>query len=343
MAGIFGRSFYGARMQPPPFPPSASVSHWSRRALMRTFAQVGAGVWLWQAGCASPPVAAPRARTRHGKLVEATRFESTPWSFSTNAFVVEGPTGLILIDTQFLTSEANAFADAAEAAFGKKIELAIALHANPDKFNGTAALQARGIRVVTSAQVKALIPSVHQKRVRAFYERYKPDYPKAEPSPESFGDQTTTITAGGVRLVCHVMGAGCSEAHVVVTTVDAAGVRHLFAGDLLANGAHSWLEIGKSGAWLSRIDEMKALAPHRVYPGRGPIAAATLLDEQARYLAAVREEVAAVAAADPAGNDPTGVERAIAAIVARYPRAAFKVFLRIGVPAELKRARLELS
>lgn len=273
----------------------------------------------------------------------AGRFESTPWSFSTNSFVIEGPTGLILVDTQFLTSEANAFVDAAEQAFGKKVELAVVLHANPDKFNGTAAMQARGIRVVTSAQVLALIPSVHQKRLKAFYERYKPEYPQKEPSPESFGAVTTSINAAGTEVVCHVTGAGCSEAHVLLTHDDAAGDRHLFAGDLLANGTHAWLEIGKSDEWLARLGEIKALNPASVYPGRGPAAGAALVDEQAAYLAFVRQEVAKVVEAEANGEKFDSEKTVIDAVKARYPDHRFAVFLRIGVPAELERERRSTS
>ncbi len=250
--------------------------------------------------------------------------------------MIEGPTGLILIDTQFLTSEANAFVEAAEAATNKRVELAVVLHANPDKFNGTAALQARGIRVVTSAQVAALIPSIHRKRVAAFADRYAPDYPRALPAPTAFGDATVTLSAGGTHVTAHVMGAGCSEAHVVVTHAAADG-RHLFAGDLVANGAHAWLEIGRSDAWLKRVDEMAAFAPNHVHPGRGPSGGASLLDTQRSYLTTVRAIVDEVAAAEAGAGDP--VELAIKRVRAAFPELNFPVFLRIGIPAELERAR----
>ncbi len=318
-----------------------------RRDCLFKFARLsaGAGATVWLAGCAAPSPAAKADKKNvkvsdgHGTLVAPGRFESTPWSFSTNSYVIEGPTGLILVDTQFLTSEANAFVDAAEKAFGKPAELAVVLHANPDKFNGTAAMQARNIRVVTSAQVLALIPAVHQKRLKAFYKRYKPDYPKAEPAPESFGAVTTTIQAGGTEVTCHVTGAGCSEAHVLLTHDDESGERHLFAGDLLANKAHAWLEIGKSDQWLARLGEMRALNPARAYPGRGPAAGPALVDEQEAYLTAVREEVAKVVAAERAGEKFDSKQRVIERVEARYPDHRFAVFLRIGIPAELERER----
>ncbi|HLL53067.1 MAG TPA: hypothetical protein VK447_05935, partial [Myxococcaceae bacterium] len=82
-------------------------------------------------------------------------YVSSSWGFNTSSYWIEGPEGLILIDTQFLLSAADEFVTWAEKVTGKKAVLAIVLHANPDKFNGTSVLRKRGIKVVTSAQVRA--------------------------------------------------------------------------------------------------------------------------------------------------------------------------------------------
>jgi glyoxylase-like metal-dependent hydrolase (beta-lactamase superfamily II) len=262
-------------------------------------------------------------------------YVSSTWGFSTTTYWIEGPTGLVLIDTQFLpsaTAEALAWA---ESVTGTKVKLAVVLHANPDKFNGTATLKKRGIRVVTSAQVRALIPAVHEKRLKAFYDRYQPDYPKEFTLPESFGDHTTELQAGGVTLKAHVLGPGCSEAHVAV---EFAG--HLFVGDLVGSGAHSWLEIGRTDEWLKRLGELKALKPEFVHPGRGPSGDERLLSQEENYLQFV---IAAVAAEKPSpAMEGTGqVEAALARVRAkideRFFGYRFAVFLDIGLPAEWRR------
>jgi alkyl sulfatase BDS1-like metallo-beta-lactamase superfamily hydrolase len=91
---------------------------------------------------------------RVGTYVSSTR------GFSTSSYWIEGRDGLILIDTQFPPSAAEEFLDWAERTTGKRARLAIVLHANPDRFNGTAVLNRRGLPVVTSAQVRALIPGI---------------------------------------------------------------------------------------------------------------------------------------------------------------------------------------
>jgi glyoxylase-like metal-dependent hydrolase (beta-lactamase superfamily II) len=268
---------------------------------------------------------------RVGAYVSAAR------GFSTVSYYIEGPTGVILIDTQFLPSAAEEALRWIEQATGKKIVLAVVLHANPDKFNGTAVLKKRGIRVVTSSQVRALIPHIHEIRKAAFWERYEPDYPAEYTLPDSFGDKTTELGAGGITVKAHVLGPGCSEAHVVVEYDG-----HIFAGDLVATGSHSWLEIGRTDEWLKRLDEMKALKPQFVHPGRGLSGDERLLRQEEHYLKTV---IAAVAAEKPrltadgkldAAADKA-IERIKAGLEERYPGYRYAIFLDIGLPAEWRR------
>jgi len=289
--------------------------------------------------CATAPEAREtrEAPSREGRLVAPApdadlrvwTYVATPWGFETNTFFVEGPTGLVAVDTQFLPSAAAEAIAKVEAATGKEVVFAIVLHPNPDKFNGTATLRARGVRVVTSAQVAERIPEVHALRKSWFYDRYAPDYPEEAAAPEVFGDETTTLTAAGLDLTLHVMGPGISDAQVVV---EVGG--HVFTGDLVANGTHSWLELGLLDAWRARLDEISALSPRAVHPGRGASGGPELLAAEREYLDVVE---ARVAAARPEG-EPTRPEimKIRADIEARYPGYGYGVFLRVGLPAVWK-------
>jgi glyoxylase-like metal-dependent hydrolase (beta-lactamase superfamily II) len=284
-------------------------------------------------GCAAPrtiPEAAAVTLAHADRYAHADArvgtYVSSNWGFSTNSFWIEGPSGLVVIDTQFLPSAAAEMVDWAEGVTGKKVVLAIVLHPNPDKFNGTSTLQRRGIRVVTSDQVRALIPAVFEARTRAFRSRYAPDWPSEVPMPDSFGARTADLDAAGLTLRMHVLGAATSDAHVVVEWQG-----HVFTGDLVASQCHAWLELGHVDEWLTRLSEVKALHPTFVHPGRGPSAGPELLDAQAEYLAQVKD---LMLQEHPTGAvRPDAIEHVKAALVARYPAYDFDVFLGMGLPA----------
>lgn len=279
-------------------------------------------------GSTDPLPKAAQLTFTHGDRRIGT-YISSPEGFETSSYWIEGPSGLIWIDTQFLLSAGEEALNWAEKATGKKVELAIVLHPNPDKFNGTLLFKKRGIRVVTSEQVRSLVPEVHKDRHYWFYERYKPDYPNEVPLPDSFGNQTQELSAGGITVKAHVLGAGCSDAHVVVEYDD-----HLFVGDLVTNNSHSWIELGKIESWLTRLKELSALEPEYVHPGRGPNGGAELIDREQAYLNKV---LALVRAERPVGAPkPQKISRLQAKIEALYPGYANAHFVEIGLPAVWK-------
>ncbi len=252
-------------------------------------------------------------------------YTSSTKGFETSSYWLEGPTGLIFIDTQFLLSAGEEALNWAERATGKKVELAIVLHPNPDKFNGTGIYQKRGIRVVTSDQVRELIPAVHKLRHGWFYDRYKPDYPNDLSLPESFGKATTELSAGGIKVTAHVLGKGCSNAHVVVEFEG-----HLFPGDLVTNLNHSWLELGLVDEWLKRVAELQELEPDYVHPGRGVSGGAELLDRQELYLKTVQRLVKNAKPRLPPNEKKA--EAIVEKLQELYPGYGFVHFIHIGIP-----------
>jgi glyoxylase-like metal-dependent hydrolase (beta-lactamase superfamily II) len=247
-------------------------------------------------------------------------------SFSTASYWIEGSDGVVLIDTQFLPKEGIQALELAEKTTGKKVMLAIVLHPNPDKFNGTAELQARGVRVITSAQVKALIPAVHDIRLGWFFDEYAPDYPKLPANPAVFADQTSTINVAGLTLKLHVLGRGASGAHVVVQHRDG-----VFVGDLINPQNHAWLELGAIDEWLARLDDIRAMQPSVVYPGRGAVGNAALINKQADYLRDVQRRVR-----ESLQPGELGALRKLwlqRGIESAYPQLGYPIFMRDGLAA----------
>ena len=280
------------------------------------------------------PHAGPQYTLAHADSRIGT-YVSSEESFQTNSYWIEGPEGLIFIDTQFLLSAAAESIEWAEHLTGKKVVLAVILHPNPDKFNGTEVFQRRGIPVFTSDQVLALIPEVHKDRHFWFYKRYAPDYPDQAPTPSSLGPRSVDITSAGITFKAHMLkGPGASGAHLVVEYEG-----HVFTGDLVASLGHSWLELGKTPDWLARLDEIRELEPEFVHPGRGPSGGDELLSREESYLRKVMALVAAEKPGLPSSSEKAqaAIERIIAKLEALYVDYSNPHFLEIGLPAEWDR------
>jgi glyoxylase-like metal-dependent hydrolase (beta-lactamase superfamily II) len=257
-------------------------------------------------------------------------YTSPARTFTTASYWLVGPSGTLLVDTQFLPAEGLLAARAAAAAGGKTVSHALVLHPNPDKFNGTAALQAQGVQVATSAQVLREIPAVHRIRLGWFADDFKPDYPAQAAQPQAFGASSQVVSWAGLTVQLHVLGAGCSAAHVVAQATTTEG-NSVFVGDLVNPNNHAWLELGRIDDWLQRLADIQALRPDRVYPGRGAPGGPELLAQQAEYLRFVQN---LVQAQQPRGSLGWFTKlRLQNAIEQRYPQLGYPGFMRDGLAA----------
>jgi glyoxylase-like metal-dependent hydrolase (beta-lactamase superfamily II) len=253
-------------------------------------------------------------------------YTSPEKTFSTASYWVAGESGVVLIDTQFLPKEGLEAVTMAEKVSGKKVTHAIVLHPNPDKFNGTESMKARGIEVITSKQVSDAIPGVHRIRTGWFAQEFAPDYPAAAAQPRVFGSETMMTTLAGVAMKLHVLGQGCSAAHVVAQVGDS-----VFVGDLVNPDNHAWLELGTIDEWLKRLEEIRAMNPKRVFPGRGKPGGIELIDKQAEYLRFVQQTVRD---AKPSGE--LGTMRKLMmqlSIERKYSSLGYPGFMRDGLAA----------
>jgi glyoxylase-like metal-dependent hydrolase (beta-lactamase superfamily II) len=257
-------------------------------------------------------------------------YTSPARTFTTASYWLAGPNGTLLIDTQFLPAEGLLAARAAAVASGKTVSHALVLHPNPDKFNGTAVLQAHGAAVFTSAQVLAAIPGVHRIRLGWFFDDFKPDYPALPAQPQAFGASTQVVDWGGLTVKLHVLGAGCSAAHVVAQAPTTEG-NSVFVGDLVNPNNHAWLELGRIDDWLQRLAEIQAMKPARVYPGRGSPGGPELLAQQAEYLRFVQN---LVQAQQPSGSLGWFTKLRLQNVIEqRYPQLGYPGFMRDGLAA----------
>jgi hypothetical protein len=147
------------------------------------------------------------------------------------------------------------------------------------------------------------------------------------------GDKTTTLTIAGLPLTLHVLGKGASAGHVVVQHRD-----QVFVGDLINPTNHAWLELGLIGDWLARLEEIRAMKPAKIHPGRGPSGDASMIDQQANYLKQVRAWVRE--AISPGELDWFAKLRLQWKIERAYSTLGHPVFMRDGLAAVWKNEQI---
>ncbi len=271
-------------------------------------------------------------------------YTSSPRGFRTRSYLLRGPEGVVIVDTQFLPSAAEELLDFCREHFGAPPTAAFVLHANPDKFNGTATFQRAGVEVLSSPEVIAAIPAVHALRSSWFEARYRPDYPTVLPAPSPLPDGDA-IERGGLRFRLWRIAGATSEAHIVV-----AQGPHLFSGDLVANGTHAWTELGNLAHWRRVLEHFEGQAerfagaervagnPPRlwVHPGRGSSGSPALLRTQGEYLLAYEQLLQDQRALGHSAEQARGPF--LQALYDRFPALTFRRFAALGFAQSFARS-----
>jgi len=261
------------------------------------------------------------------------QYISSAKGYNTNSYWIEGPEGVVLIDTQFLPSAALEAVSIAESVSGKSVVMAIVLGASPDRFNGVQILTERGIPVVSAIPVIDQITEAHNKTWPVFHPRLSPDYPDQLVLPKVAWTETTDFSAAGLNFRAYVIRQGVSKSHLLIE-LDG----HLFTGNLVVNKYHPWPG-GDSRQWLQRLDEIaQHIEPRVIYPGRGyPMQGDVLIKQQSQYLKGLQQAVARVYT----GGEISELDKQdiTQAMNKSYPHYGLDRFLRYLVPAEWKQSR----
>jgi glyoxylase-like metal-dependent hydrolase (beta-lactamase superfamily II) len=213
--------------------------------------------------------------------------------FFVNSFLVETDTGVIIIDTQFLVSSAQALKEAF-LAIGKPLAAIIITHPHPDHFNGLPVLLAGrdAVPVYANAATIAGIRATQAEKRAAWTPVYGADYPAADGMPDHEISSDATLMLAGAEFRVIDLGPGESADNTVIHIPQANA---LIASDLIYNKCHPWLAEHRSDAWLVQLDRVEAefSGVETIYPGHGPAGGPALFGEQRAYIHAFKTEVAA--------------------------------------------------
>lgn len=212
-----------------------------------------------------------------------------------NAYLLQTPDGVVLIDAGLRVSDGRAIAERAAALDGPVLA-AFVTHAHPDHFNGLPYAVGDDVPVYAGVSVAKTIAEIAEPKREQWQPVYGDEWPDRHRVPERTLGDGATVELGGLRITLHELGAGESHADSYLL-VEAGAERAAFIGDLaFGDLMHPYTADGHSGAWLALLDRLQQeLAAVRLYPGHGAPGDTGLLSAQRRYVLEFRQAVSRIA------------------------------------------------
>ena len=249
-------------------------------------------------------------------------YTSSTTGFSVNSAIIYGETEAILVDPQFLLSEAHRLA-ALILESGKKLTTVYVSHAHPDHYFGIAVIRQAfpEARFVALPAVVASIKQGWQARYDFWKNSYGHNLPATGPIlPEPLAGNTLTLEGETLEITGGVEGDGPDNSYIWIPALQA-----VIAGDILFSNAH-FVVPEDHAKWDQTIAGIMALNPQIVVPGHQTVGAAndhSVLEFMQNYL---RDYDAAVASSKTATEVQNNIK-------SKYPGMGLELLLNIGSQA----------
>jgi glyoxylase-like metal-dependent hydrolase (beta-lactamase superfamily II) len=192
-------------------------------------------------------------------------FTSTAEGYSTTSTLVSGEKDAILVDPQFLLSEAHKVA-AMVLESKKNLTTVYTTHGHPDHyFGGTVMKQAfPSARWVALPAVLMGVQNGWKGRYTFWTATHGANVPApGTVMPEALDGTTLTLEGQELRIVGGVMGDGPNNSFVWIPST-----RTVLGGDIVFSGVHFGVPAQPGRAeWLKTLDQIAALKPAVVVPG----------------------------------------------------------------------------
>jgi glyoxylase-like metal-dependent hydrolase (beta-lactamase superfamily II) len=208
-----------------------------------------------------------------------------------NTGFIVGTDGVIVVDSGANHGHGEAILATVASVTGKPVALLINTHPHPQNVLGNSAFAARGIPILATAATIVAMRTRCPDCLRSLERSVGAEAMAATriQLPDLVVGSEVRQVAGRRLTLLHA-GHGHTEGDLALFDA-ASGV--LFAGDLVYRGQVPHLSESDTAGWLASLQPLRDPPIRTLVPGRGPVGAAADLAPTGRYLAQLRQRVAA--------------------------------------------------
>lgn len=237
------------------------------------------------------------------------RFAATGAGTPVNAYLVEGRSGIVVVDATLTVSDGRGLRRKVDA-FEKPLLGVVITHAHPDHYGGLVELT-RGLDVPVFATEG--VASAIRRDDSAKEEILRPMVGDEWATERAFPDQMVrdgaVVALDGVRLRVTDLGPGESPHDSVWSLAEDPAV--VFSADVAYDRRHCFLSDGHHQRWLSNIARLRSELPFGVtlHPGHGEPCGVEVLGWQEVYINTFLESIRAADWSNPEAAEQGVVTR----------------------------------
>ena len=198
-----------------------------------------------------------------------------------NSHLLIGDREVMLVDTQFLISEARKVVETVKAT-GKKLTTISVTHEHPDHHFGTQTIKQAfpEARVLARPSTIAAINETAQAKMDQWRPTYGAEIPTSYERPEPHAAPTLVFEGREIDLID--LGAGESETG---TALHVKEEKLLLSADFVYHQVFAWIVANHPESWATALDHLAALEDvETVLPGHGPAGDRTIIRGMSDYL-----------------------------------------------------------
>ena len=211
-------------------------------------------------------------------------YTSTEPMLKVNAFIIEAPKELVIVDTTLTNSDSRALKQLADS-LGKPIAGIILTHGHPDHIAGTYNLAPKAdIPIFALPSVKKLMEETEDAKHKQWSAVFGSEWIPKWVYPNELVNDGDTVKIAGLKFIVQDIGSGgdCDANSFWLLEDDNKAA---FIGDFIYNNNHTYMNDGSILRWIANLDKYAPVLREfrNYYVGHGLPCDITSLKKQKEY------------------------------------------------------------